>query len=178
MTDSQGRLSFQYQGTRSGHDSIAVTHDGDDSFMEQGAARVTWDGPDVVIPGFIPPMLRTKGGRTFFVTEWTQNIGTFPADPSTTQYFLSTTNPVDPTKARLVGKRTVPALAPGERSAVRQQSFTIPDDLPEGLYYLGACADTADTVTEANEQNNCSFHQIPQNVIIFTPSTSRKQAPQ
>ena len=110
--------------------------------------------------------------------EWTQNIVEFPADVSTTHYFLSATNPVDPGKARKVGQRTVPALAPGERSEVQQQSFTIPDDLPDGRYYLAACADAVAKVLESNEHNNCSLNQVPGRAVFITPSMSIPNAPQ
>jgi hypothetical protein len=177
VTDSKGILTFQYTGIRSGEDRVLVFHEGDELFVEEQAIVATWDGPDLVVPVFIPPVLMTKGGNSFFVSEWTQNIGKFP-DASTTRYFLSPTNPVDPGKARMVGKRTVPPLAPGERSEVRQQSFTIPDDLPAGTYYLAGCADAAEKVLEANEQNNCSFNQVPGQAAIIAPSMSIQNAPQ
>ncbi len=95
------------------------------------------------------------------------------------RYLLSPTNPVDPVRARVVGKRAVPALAPGERSEVRHQSFPLPNDLSAGTYYLAACADVTRTVLETDEQNNCSFHQVAgQAVIIMMPSTSSEKLPQ
>lgn len=178
VTDAKGTLTFQYTGIRFGEDRVLVFHEGDELFVEEQIVSVTWGSPDLVVPLFVPPVLRTKGENRFSVLEWTQNIGEFPADVSTTQYFLSATNPVDPGKARKVGQRTVPALVPGERSEVRQQSFTIPDDLPDGTYYLAACADAVAKVLESNEHNNCSFNQVPGRAVFITPSMSIPNASQ
>lgn len=178
VTDSKGILTFQYTGIRSGEDRVLVFHGGNELFVEEQIIAVTWGSPDLVVPLFVPPVLRTKGGNKFSVLEWTQNVGEFLADVSTTQYFLSSTNPVDPGKARKVGQRTVPALAPGERSEVQQQSFTIPDDLPDGTYYLAACADAGAKVLESNEQNNCSFNQVSGQADFIAPSMSIPNAAQ
>ncbi len=158
VTDANGTLTFRYGGTKSGKDTITVLHEGDDVFLDENYAEVTWGGPDLVIPLFAPPVLMSGGGKTFFATDWTQNSGSFPAAASTTRYFLSVTNPVNPAKARVVGERAVPALGPGERSEVKQLQFLLPRELPAGTYYLAACADTDGSVLESDEHNNCSFH--------------------
>ncbi len=176
VTDSKGTVTFNYSGTRSGKDKITVTHEGDESFMEEVYTEVTWGGPDLVVSFFIPPVLMSGGGKTFFVSDWTQNIGIFPATASTTRYFLSTTNPANSAKARVIGERTVPALGPGEHSDVTRHPLTLPSDLPTGTYYLAACADASSKVLEADEQNNCSFHKIPGQAVIVAPSISIEKA--
>lgn len=178
VTDSNGILTFQYTGVRFGVDSILVSHPGDDMFMKDKTALVRWGGPDLVVPAFLPPALMTKGGNSFFISEWTRNIGEFPAGASTTHYLLSPTSPVDPRTARVIGKRTVPPLRPGEMSNVVNQAFVIPYDLPAGTYYLAACADAIANVLEANEQNNCSFTPVAGQGVFAIPSLPNQKTPQ
>lgn len=123
--------------------------------------KVTWSGgPDLEVIGFIPPVLTSAPGRTFYITETTMNSGNLPAGPSTTRYYLATSSPVDPATALVVGERTVPALAPGERSSVESVPYVIPASLPAGNYFLDACADAANKVAETNEGNNCASSRV------------------
>lgn len=156
VTDANGTLVFHYSGTKSGVDKVTVWHEGDDVFLEENHVYVVWGAPDLVVPVFLPSVLMSGGGKTFFVTEATQNTSSFPAAASTTRYFLSATTPVDPVKARVVGERAVPALRPIEGSGVKQLQFVLPSELPAGMYYLAACADAAGAVEESDERNNCS----------------------
>lgn len=171
VTDANGTLTFHYSGTKSGIDKITVWHEADDVFLDENHVNVAWGGPDLVVPLFVPPVLMSGGGKTFFATDWTQNTGSFPAAASTTQYFLSATHPVDPAKAQVVGERAVPALRPGERSEVEQLQFVLPSKLPAGIYYLAACADVAGAVLESDESNNCSSHKSPGHSSMVVPLT-------
>lgn len=114
-------------------------------------------GADLAVSFFIPPLLMTAGGRTFYVTEETRNIGNVATPPTVTRYFISSSQNFDPRTARAVGERTVPALPPGESSMVKQQPFVIPSDFSAGTYFLAACADADKVVAEQDEGNNCSF---------------------
>jgi hypothetical protein len=160
-TGADGKLSFRYIGTQVGIDKIAAGIFGGEIITELGSAEVTWSGgPDLVVPLFIPPLLKSEGGKTVFVTEWTSNIGSVGSPPSTTRYFISADAMVDPATARVLGERAIAALAPGERSEGGTMTFTLPSDLPAGTYYLAACADAGMAVAELNEDNNCSFSKL------------------
>ncbi|MEW5765995.1 MAG: CARDB domain-containing protein, partial [Acidobacteriota bacterium] len=129
--------------------------------LEKGPVAVTWEGgADLTVPLFVPPVLMSGPGQTFYVTETTRNAGTLPAGPTVTRYYLSTTRPVDPATAVVVGQRSVPALAPGEESQVFEAPFTVPENLPAGTYYLDACADADGAVIETNEGNNCASSRL------------------
>jgi hypothetical protein len=120
-------------------------------------AQVEWQGgPDLTVPLFIPPLLISAPGNAFYVTEETKNAGSLASPPTVTRYYLSTSRPVDPSQAVVVGQRQVPPLAPGEVSAVEGLTFTVPASLPAGRYYLDACADADGQVPETNENNNCA----------------------
>lgn len=171
VTDASGRLAFSYGGTKSGTDKIRILYEGDEIFMDEEYAEVTWGGPDLVIPFFIPPLIQydpSISPKTIPVRDWTQNRGTFPAPPSTTRYFLSPHNPPDPGKARVIGERKVPTLQPGEFSQIKELRFELPP-LSPGMYYLAACADAGGKVLESDEQNNCSYSQLPGQMTIIVP---------
>jgi hypothetical protein len=123
--------------------------------------RVTWEGgPDLVVPLFVPPLLLSAPGNTFYVTESTQNRGTLPSGPSVTRYYIATSKPLDPSTAIVVGQRSIPALGPGEESEVNLVPFTVPADLPAGTYFLDACADADDRVVETSEADNCASSSL------------------
>ncbi|MGC8723506.1 MAG: CARDB domain-containing protein [Acidobacteriota bacterium] len=132
---------------------------------------VSWTGgPDLTVPIFIPPLLISAPGQTFYITETTMNIGILPAGPSITRYYLSTSSPVDPATATVVGERAIPALAPGEKSSVETAPYVIPPNLPAGNYYLDACADADHQVFETNESNNCASNQLQVATGVMPPN--------
>ena len=100
-----------------------------------------------------PPAARAPGDK-FTVTDTTRNQGGIAATASMTRYYLST----DGQKAGailLASGRTVLALAPGTSSAGGAVTVTVPSTTPLNTYYLLACADYANVVTETDEVNNC-----------------------
>ncbi|MBI5197217.1 MAG: hypothetical protein HZA19_01265 [Nitrospirae bacterium] len=161
-TDSLGKIGFSYTGEFLGTDKILVGI-GEGSYIIEpmGSVDVTWaGGPDLVIQSFIPPLIRSQGGEPILVTETTANDGNIPAGSSTTRYFLSVDSFIDPFEDRPIGERAVSNLVPEEFSSVSLLEIRLPDDLPAGTYYVGACADAEGAVTELNEENNCEVNQI------------------
>lgn len=176
--DENGNITLTYTGTKLGEDQIlAWTLTGPSAFLFDfassavatcipfGAAsqyvKVKWEGgPDLAVTSFFPPVIRKTGGQKVLVTEKTENLGNTAAPPSVTRYYLSATESINPATASVLGERSVPELAAGASSSVDEYAFTVPSDLPEGLYYLGACADADGTVIETNEVNNCSFSEM------------------
>jgi hypothetical protein len=125
------------------------------------SASVVWNGgPDLVVQEFTPPQINWNGQTTIHLTDTTANIGNVAELPSTTQYFISTQSPVDPTTAVLLGGRSVPALAPGA-SNFFQSDLPIPSQFQApGTYYLKACANGNRAVAETNYANNCQYRQL------------------
>ncbi|MGH7167289.1 MAG: hypothetical protein ACREII_02030 [Nitrospiraceae bacterium] len=79
VTDAEGKLTFSYTGTQVGMDKISVGFFGE-ALLELDTAEVTWaGGPDLAVPLFVPPLLKSEGGKTVFITEWTSNLGASPA---------------------------------------------------------------------------------------------------
>lgn len=140
----------------------------------KASAEVTWSGgPDLMIPLFVPPIIKSAGGRPIFITEITKNTGTIAAGPSITRYFISDDPVIEPTVDRPLGERMIPALEPGQSSEVIEFKLQIPNDIPAGTYYCGACADADDTVVELDEGNNCVNNEL----AIVVPVASPNQPP-
>ena len=168
QTDQQGIATITDTSTLTGTDSIIATakfYGGEVTYNDKGS--VIWSGgPDLVVPFFSPPLLITKGGRKFYMSEETRNIGNVMAPPSVTRYYISSVPIVDVTAAISIGERSIPALQPGKSDRINQRVFHMPKNLPAGTYYLAACADANNTVVELNENNNCSFSKIERTPVF------------
>ena len=127
------------------------------------AASIVWDGgPDLIISEFTPPVVNWSGQANLHLTDTTTNIGDIVEQSSTTQYFISTTSPVDPATAFLLGGRPVPALLP-QTSNFYQMDLPLPSQFQSpGNYYLLACANGDRAVAETNYTNNCRARQAMQ----------------
>lgn len=141
------------------NDSLLATLDDPDSeFRIQ--ARVKWTGgADYVISFFSPPFLDYEGASTIWVYEETKNIGTTSASaPSVTRYYLSPDPDFDLSTAYQLKERPVLPLVVDEESKSGATEVIWPTQFPAGRYYFAACTDADRTITELNENNNCSFH--------------------
>lgn len=169
QTDADGTALYSYQGLRVGTDTIVVREEGEVPVV-LGTVHVTWTGaPDLVVPVFSPPIIESQGGNTVIVQDITGNIGTLPSPATVTRYFISPTPPVDIRTAAVLGERTVPALQPQELSDGPLLTFTLPNGLARGTYYLAACADDELEVVELDETNNCSFNSVEGFASVIVP---------
>ncbi|HEX9626468.1 MAG TPA: CARDB domain-containing protein [Acidiferrobacterales bacterium] len=204
-TDANGEYTFSYTGTAVGTDHLvwieevgslkplmpapihlaSLTNDlaallvGYQPYPGALAeAEVTWTGgPDLVVPFFMPPEIQSQGGNPVYVTEVTQNIGILDAAESTTRYYLSASLPIDPYAARVIGERRVGPLTPDATSESGTVQFQLPADLPEGVYYLAACADADYELAELDEGNNCSFSELTTSKSTIVPTLEVDNAP-
>ena len=178
QTDQQGHATIAYTSAQTGTDSIiaqARFYGGEVTYDDKAIA--IWSGgPDLVVPFFSPPLLITKGGKKFYMSEETQNIGNVIAQPSVTRYYIAAAPILDVTTAQVVGERTIPSLQPGKSDSINQRVFHIPQNLLTGTYYLAACADANNTVVELNESNNCSFSKIEGRQSFIVPIQKIKGA--
>jgi subtilase family serine protease len=92
-------------------------------------------------------------GAGFSVTDTVFNQGTGSAGASTVRYYLST-DTVKGGDTRLTGTRSVGALA-AQGSSAGTVTVTVPLAVTPGIYYVLACADDLNAVTETSESNNC-----------------------
>jgi len=111
--------------------------------------------PDLIISSISNPPASVVAGAGFNVTDTTANSGNGAAGASNTSYRLSLDNVITGSDPLLTGSRSVPALAAGTNSN-GTIGVTVPSSLSAGTYFLGACADETNAVSESNETNNCS----------------------
>lgn len=179
QTDAQGKATITYTGQQVGTDKViasALFYSGEVTYDDTGI--IVWaGGPDLVVPFFSPPLLKTAGGRIFYVNEITENLGNIATAPSVTRYFISPDKNFSPGSTRTVGERQIPALQPDESNTSQQQTFTIPGDFPVGTYYLAACADADHIVVELDESNNCSYNEIKGRQSIIVPIETPNHPP-
>jgi hypothetical protein len=138
-----------------------------------GATSTGFDitAPDLVVTSVSDPPATAVAGGSFSVIDTTDNNGTGPAGASTTSYRLSTDAIITTSDPLLIGGRSVPGLAAGSNSS-GNTTVTIPANLASGTYFLGACADNANTVAESNETNNCLASATTVTVFIQPTITS------
>lgn len=110
--------------------------------------------PDFVQVAVSDPPARLRAGRRFTVNDAVRNDGAGSTQPSTTRFFLSLDARRNAGDSRLIGSRSVPALAPGEESA-GTTNLRIPRTVAPGVYFLLACADRTRVAAETSERNNC-----------------------
>ena len=111
-------------------------------------------GPDLTETSVSNPPSAVILGGAFQVTDTVKNQGSLASGPSVTQYYLSTDTAKGSTDKLLTGSRSVPGLAVGGTST-GTVTVAVPSATPLGTYYLLACADDTNGVTETNESNNC-----------------------
>jgi YD repeat-containing protein len=112
------------------------------------------NGPDLVISNISNPPSSGSPGGSFSVTDTTQNSGNVAAAATTTVYYLSLDNTISSSDILLTGNRSIPSLNAGA-SSTASVTATMPSNLANGSYYLGACADSGSVVAETSETNNC-----------------------
>jgi sugar lactone lactonase YvrE len=108
-------------------------------------------GVDLIESAVSGPLTAATGG-TIQVTDTVLNQGGGIASASTTGFYLSTNGT---TKGTYLGYRYVPALSAGASSGPVTTTFTLPTNL-SGTYYLMACANYNNGISESNTSNNCT----------------------
>jgi subtilase family serine protease len=136
------------------NDLGAVTETNEGNNCRASTATVQVTRPDLVVTAVSNPPATAVRGGTFKVTDTVANQGIVGAGASTTRYYLSTDQQQDATDVLLTGSRSVSSLNAGQASS-GNKSVTIPSTTLPGTYYLLACADGANAVTEIDETNNC-----------------------
>jgi len=96
------------------------------------------------------------------ITDTVTNTGQTVAGASTTNYYLSPTSLTPPPaihKWMLIGNRNVNSVTPGPGNSATI-TVTLPATLT-GSYYVLACANAYQTVTETNYANDCTYFGAP-----------------
>ena len=130
------------------------------------------DGNDTDCNVFIPDLAVTyignlpaskKRGSSFIVKDTVKNTGGARAGRFVMRYYLSLDTIKDGNDILLKGNRIALKLKAGKNS-IGKTTLTIPKKTPPDNYYLIACADDTNKVSESNETDNCTASQTTINV--------------
>jgi subtilase family serine protease len=135
-------------------DTGRVTEQNESNNCVASATPVDVTRPDLVATEVgNPPAVAARGAR-FSVTDTVANQGGIAVRSSVSRYYLSANPEKGAGDTLLKGTRSVPALAPGATST-KAATLTVPANAPVGGFYLLACADDTELVSESVEANNC-----------------------
>jgi hypothetical protein len=131
-----------------------VAENNNSNNCRKSTTTVLLSRPDLVAKSVTNPPGEARPGQAFAVMDTVANEGNAPALGSTTFYFLSLDAVRNAGDLLLSGSRQVPALLPTLASS-GNATVTIPLSAPLATYYVLACADGAQKISESNESNNC-----------------------
>jgi len=133
-----------------------------------GSAPITVSGADLATA--ITATSAAVSGGNVQVSDVVTNQGLGSAGWSITRFYINTT-PVR--GGTLLGSRSVASLAPGAVSSGKT-TVKLASGLAEGQYYIVACANDTNTVSEANTANNCATSTIDvylaANTVVVDPA--------
>jgi subtilase family serine protease len=119
------------------------------------SGTITVGAADVVVDVVSNPPPTIERGKKFPASATTRNQGVADTGrPTRTRYYLSLTPAWTAAAKRLTGYRVVDDLAPGATDS-GDVNVGVPSGTTPADYYLVACGDDTDVVTEQNETNNC-----------------------
>jgi hypothetical protein len=162
MTDASGQVTQVITGEKVGMDNVQLPFAGQTHELRGGTASVNiiWNGgPDLAVTKFRPPVI-VLNSQPFEVSDTTTNLGNTVAPPTSTYYLLADSFPVEASNTfYIVDWRAVPQLAPGESSTgVLEEDLT--GIVPDGKWYLIACANWDRQIAETDYTNNCHDGQL------------------
>jgi hypothetical protein len=136
---------------------IAEENEGNNGLTAAAQVAVVLFLPDLVVATVQPPG-NTLSGKLVSAPLQVRNAGLVASGPYRVGVYLST----DPTPGTgtLVATRDMPALAAGAGADV-PVSIAVPDDLPQGAYFMSGVVDLDGTVAEASEVNNALASAVP-----------------
>jgi hypothetical protein len=136
---------------------VSETNEDDNCNTSTGVLTVT-PMPDLTVTSLtVPsPQASVVRGTTFVVNSTVKNQGAGSAGPSTTKFKLVPSGVASLPKT-LGGTQAVPALGAGAtQPSPTTVTVTVPLTTLPGVYVVQACADSAKTVAETSDSNNCT----------------------
>lgn len=165
-------------GTATGAWYVIAKADADNAVLELSevnnlGSRSILVGVDLIVSALTAPS-SAGAGESIAVTETTHNQGSGSAQASITQYFFSANSTLDADDI-VLGSRAVPALQSAQGST-GSTTLTIPADATNGIWYLIAWADAAQSVPETSESNNTSIRTLQIGVDLIVSALSAPAA--
>jgi hypothetical protein len=106
---------------------------------------------DLIVTSVTAPA-NANGGRAINVSSSIFNQGGTNAGSFTVTFYLSPDTAITNSDT-VLGTKTVVALSAGSATTV-SGSFTVPNGLPPGRYYVGVIADSGSAIAESDKSNN------------------------
>lgn len=100
-----------------------------------------------------PPVIAREGSSFVEMDDTVNDNGSATSPPSTTRLYLSRVRARNPEMVT-IGLQSIPPLAPGADYPGRI-TVVVPASVPVGFYFLLACSDDDNRISERNERNNC-----------------------
>ncbi|MDQ1521344.1 MAG: hypothetical protein QOI55_2417, partial [Actinomycetota bacterium] len=136
-------------------DTAAVGEFSESDNCKASATKITILVPDLIVSAIGNPPSTAARGSSFSRSESTKNQGTLATAVATsTRFWLSTDTVWQSASDTFVKSRSVGALAAGATNTATT-TITVPSSLTPGTYYVIACADNTNAVSESYESNNC-----------------------
>lgn len=135
-----------------------VTESNENNNIAYRTFTVTAGQPDLRVHYQQSTPTSGTAGITINTTCRVQNFGVAPAGGSYLRYYLSTNNTYGSGDTYL-GYDYVNPLNPGAYNT-ETHTFTLPNTVTQGVYYILYVADSNNSVTESNESNNVSYTTI------------------
>lgn len=111
--------------------------------------------PDLKVVDVSTATTTTQPAGSFSAHVVTRNVGTKRAGASATTFALSFDQIHGASDLAMAGQSNVPALAKKTSFPDDDVPLTVPAVIPDGRYFLIACADGSQVVRERSERNNC-----------------------
>jgi hypothetical protein len=122
--------------------------------------------PNLKLSKISNPPATAEPGDNLAIKDTVKNAGERAAGASTTRFYLSANTKKSSGDSRLAGKQATSKLKPGEKARGHAHPG-IPAAVPDGAYFLIACADDRRVVHESNEKDNC--HSSTTKVAVAAP---------
>ncbi|CAK0749412.1 exported hypothetical protein [Gammaproteobacteria bacterium] len=155
---------------------VAETNEGNN--CTASATTVVVSGSDLVITTLRNPPANLRADASFLGRDVVINRGSVPtAVDALIRYYFSTDTDRDSSDRPLIGHRFVPAGLATASTSVGTPRLTVPANMPVGAYYLIACVDKMQQISETNEDNNCTTSVTTTQVVSPPSITSFSAVP-
>jgi subtilase family serine protease len=133
-------------------DDANVIREADENNNSRTGNLITVIGPDLTMAAVNGPAIGNNGGTITVSTTVANDIAGGGADGFYVGIYLSADSMIT-NSDYYIGSRYVSSLAPGA-SSVGDTLCNIPGNLPPGTYFIGAIADTNNSIKESDKSNN------------------------
>jgi len=153
--------------------TIAETNDNYNNNLSVGHIQITSNTSgvtDLMLDDIQTPTSQLVNNQSINLNAQVWNLGNASSPTTTIKYYLST-DIFPSTDDYVLGEKIIPAVL-GNTKHTYSKTITIPNNVPNGNYYLVAYADANHDVAETNETNNYNRYLVSINNVIEPSNTT------